>query len=414
MKSVTIPWGCWYQKGGLELTFPTKWKVQVARMADAPDVRQSDIRAAFANPIGQEPIRALAAGKKTAAIAVDDLTRPTQAYRFLPFIVDELHQAGIRDEDIKIVMAVGCHRPMIKCDQEKKLGKTMAASFPVYNNHPYENFVDLGYTKRGTPVQINRFFAEADVRIGVGFITPHPVAGFGGGGKIVIPGVGSMDTIAKNHRPALQGLIGGTGFEKGDLDHNELRLDMEEAARMAGLQTIVNSVGTSDGKTAAVCVGDLVKAHRAAVEVARRVYVTPAPAVADIGVFNAFPEDTELLQAGKALNVWTGNMKLRLVRPGGAVVIATACSEGIGVHSLSDRGMRMYTRAGHRQEAKDIFTGRQVIVFAPTCSRPDFLEKYDDAAIHCRTWDEVLAHLKPRGGAQSVTVFPNGSLQHIE
>lgn len=414
MKSVMIPWGCWYRTRGLELTFPSTWKVQVARMADAPDVRKTDIRAAFANPIGQEPIQVLAAGKKTAVIAVDDLTRPTQAYRFLPFIIDALHRGGIQDEDIKIVMAIGCHRPMLKLDQEKKLGRAITDTYPVYNNHPYEHFVDLGYTTRGTPVQISRFFAEADVRIGVGFITPHPVAGFGGGGKIVIPGVGSMDTIAKNHQPAMQGLIGGTGFEKCDLDHNELRLDMEEAARMAGLRTIVNSVGTSDGKTAGVFVGDPVKAHRVAVDVARRVYATQAPGEADVGIFNAFPEDTELLQAGKALNVWTGNMKLQLVRPGGTVIIATACSEGLGFHSLVDRGMRMYTRAGHRQEAKDIFTGRQVIVFAPTCSRPDFLEKYDDTAIHCRTWAEVLAHLTRKRGKQSVTVFPNGSLQHIE
>jgi hypothetical protein len=144
------------------------------------------------------------------------------------------------------------------------------------------------------------------------------------------------------------------------------------------------------------------------------VYATQAPAEADVGVFNAFPEDTELLQAGKALNVWTGNMKLRLVRPGGTVILATACSEGLGFHSLVDRGMRMYARAGHRQEEKDIFAGRQVIVFAPTSSRPDFLEKYDDTAVHCRTWAEVLAHLMRKRGRQSVTVFPNGSLQHIE
>ncbi len=414
MKSVVIPWGSWYRSKPLQLSFPTRWRVRVAAMADGPNVRNAEIRKAFANPIGQEPIRKLAEGKKTAAIAVDDLTRPTEASRFLPFIVEELHQAGIRDEHIVVVMAIGCHRPMLKIDQEKKLGKAAAWRFAVYNNHPYENFVDLGYTQRGTPVQINRFFAEADVRIGIGFITPHPVAGFGGGGKIVIPGLGSMETILKNHTPALLGKIGGTGFEKGDLDHNELRLDMEDAARIAGLDLIVNSVGTGDGKTAAVFVGDLVKAHRAAVDAARKIYATAPPPEADVAIFNAFPEDTELLQAGKALNVWTGNMKQRLVRPGGTVVIASASSEGLGFHSLSDRGMRRYMRADNKQEVKEIFKGRQVIVLSPKCPRPDFLEKYDDSAILCHTWDEVLAQLTRRRGVQSITVFPNGSLQHIE
>jgi hypothetical protein len=76
--------------------------------------------------------------------------------------------------------------------------------------------------------------------------------------------------------------------------------------------------------------------------------------------------------------------------------------------------MRIYSRVGDRPEEKEILAGRRVIVFAPTCSRPDFLEKYEDTAIHCRTWDEVMAHLTRTHGKQSVTVFPNGSLQHIE
>ena len=386
----------------------------MVRMADGPDVGQADIRQTFANPIGQETIRRLAEGKKTAAIAVDDLTRPTQAYRFLPFIVDELHQGGIRDDHIKIVMAIGCHRPMLKRDQEMKLGKTIANRYPVYNNHPYENWVDLGSTSRGTPVQLNRFFMEAEVKIGVGFITPHPSAGFGGGGKIIIPGLGSMETIVKNHTPAFLGQVGGTGFAGGDLDSNALRLDMEEGARLAGLDCIVNAVGTSAGRTAGVFVGDLVKAHRAAVELARKTYLTDAPLEADIGIFNAFPEDTELVQALKALNVWTGNINRRLVRKGGKVVVATASSEGLGFHSLADRGMRLYRRADHNKEAKEIFQGRTVIVFSPTCSRADLLEKYDESAILCNSWAEVLEHLKDGGGSQMVSIFPNGSLQHME
>jgi nickel-dependent lactate racemase len=379
-------------------------------MAGAPDVGQAMIRRAFARPIGQEPIRRLAEGKRTAAIAVDDLTRPTQAHRFLPFILDELHQGGIRDEHIRIIMAIGCHRPMLKRDQEKKLGRQVAARYVVHNNHPYENLVDLGTTSRGTPVKINRFFVEADVKIGVGFITPHPSAGFGGGGKIVIPGLGSMETIERNHTPAFLGKVGRTG---GDLDRNELRLDMEDGARMAGLAVIVNSVGTSDGKTAGVFVGDLVKAHRAAADLARRTYGTQAPLDVDVGIFNAFPEDTEMVQAVKALNVWTGHIDRRLVRPGGTVVLVTASSEGRGVHSLADRGMRLYRRANHKAEVKEIFGGRKVILFSPTCSRADLLERYDEDVILCRAWPEVLERLREGARSQSVSIFPNGSLQHL-
>lgn len=414
MKKVAIPWGCWRGNKSLPLTFPNNWKINLASMADGPDLTQAEIRKAFQNPIGQESIRKLAEGKKTAAIAVDDLTRPTQAHRFLPFIVEELNDGGIKDEDIKIIMALGCHRPLMKADQEKKLGKKMANRFPVYNHHPFENLANVGTTSRGTPVRINRYFVEADVKIGVGFITPHPIAAFGGGGKIVIPGLGSIDTIEKNHTPAFMGKIGSTGFSQGyDLNTNDLRLDMEEGARMAGLNMIVNSVGTSDGKTAGVFVGDLVQAHRAAVELASKIYVTEGPTDMDIGIFNAFPEDTELVQAQKALNVWTGNMGRRLVREGGKVVIATASSDGLGFHSLADRGMRLYNRVDRRKTIAEILRGRKVIVFSPNCSRSDLLERYPESVMIRNTWKEVMDELKDGSASQSVAVYPNGSLQFI-
>jgi lactate racemase len=414
MRKAEIPWGCWRGSRSLPLTFPNNWKIAMAPMAGGPDVSQAEIHRAFLNPIGQEPIRRLAEGKKTAAIAVDDLTRPTQAHRFLPFIVEELNQAGIPDENIKIIMAIGCHRPLMKADQEKKLGKKMANRFAVYNHHPFENVVNVGTTSRGTPVIINRYFVESDVKIGIGFITPHPIAAFGGGGKIVIPGMGSIDTIHRNHTPAFQGKIGNTGFSRGyDINSNELRADIEEGARMAGLNAVVNSVGTSEGKTAGVFVGDLVQAHRAAVDLARQVYKTEAPCDVDIGIFNAFPEDTELVQAQKAMNVWTGNETRRLVREGGKVVIATASSDGLGFHSLADRGMRLYNRVGRRKAVGDILRGRKVIVFSPNCSRADLLERYPEEVIIRNTWKDVLEELKNGSAGQSVSIFPNGSLQYI-
>jgi len=310
-------------------------------------------------------------------------------------------------------MAVGCHRPLMKADQEKKLGKKMANRFRVINHHPYENLVDLGKTSRGTPVQIDRYFMEADLKIGVGFITPHPIAGFGGGGKIVIPGLGSMETIQANHYPAFTGAIGATGFSAGyDLSQNALRQDMEEGARMAGLNLIVNSVGTTEGKTACVFVGDVVQAHRAAVECARSIYVTEAPEEVDIGIFNAFPEDTELCQARKALNVWTGNMKRRLVREGGKVVIASATSDGLGFHSLTDPGMRMFQMVDEGKSFAEIFRGRKVIVFSPNCSPADLYTRYPRSTMIRNRWEDVLEELKEGNTVQSVAVFPNGSLQY--
>src|SRR4030043_1563673 len=110
MKKVVIRWGCWRGNKSLPLTFPNNWKINLASMADGPDLTQAEIRKAFQNPIGQESIRKLAEGKKTAAIAVEEMTRPTQDHRFLPFIVEELKKGGIGEDGITILMAIGCHR----------------------------------------------------------------------------------------------------------------------------------------------------------------------------------------------------------------------------------------------------------------------------------------------------------------
>jgi lactate racemase len=415
MPAVMIPWGSWRGNKKLELAFPRNWKVIVAGMADALDVTPGDIRRAFLNPIGQEPLRKLAEGKKTAVIAVDDLTRPTQAYRFLPFILEELSRGGIQDEEIKIVMALGTHRPLMKADQEKKLGKKTANRFPVFNHSPFGNLVDVGRTSRGTPVIVNRHFAEADLKIGVGFITPHPTAGFGGGGKIVIPGLAGLETIIKNHTPAHQGKIGGTGFSQGyDLNKNELRLDMEEGARIAGLDMIVNSVGNSEGKTAGVFVGDLVQAHRAAVELTRKVYVTEPPTQVDIGIFNAFPEDTELVQAQKALNVWTGNLSRQIVREGGTVVIASATSDGLGFHSLLDPGMPLHRKTDEGKKIAEIFRNRKVFILSPNCSAADLYTRYSPPVQIRNRWEDIFSEVKKGNPGQTAAVFPNGSLQFTE
>lgn len=131
MQLVTMPWGAWRGNRDLFLNFPKDWEIILVSMADGRNLSQAEMRGAFANPLGQEPIRRLAEGKKTAVIAVYDLTRPTQAHRFLPFIVDDLNKSGIKNENIKIDLAMGCHRALMKKDQEKKIGKKMANRFPI-------------------------------------------------------------------------------------------------------------------------------------------------------------------------------------------------------------------------------------------------------------------------------------------
>ncbi len=410
MKSVKVPWMSWYGNTEIELAFPENWNVQVVSMADAPDISKTEIRRAFENPIGTARIAELAAGKKSATIAVDDLTRPTQAYRLLPFILEELKSGGIGEDDIQIILAIGAHRPMMRDDMIKKLGADIVDRFTIINHHPFENLVDMGTTSRGTPVRVNKFFASADLKIGVGFISVHPLAGFGGGGKIVLPGLCGIDVLERNHTPAMKGETGGVAI----IDGNEQRADIEEAAQIAGLDIIVNTVGNSRGQTAGVFVGDLVDAHRAAVALAKRVYATTVPQNLDIGVFNTFPKDTEFIQCTNALNVWS-NYEKNVVKEGGAIVVATAGTEGRGFHSLVDRGMRLHFRMEKRAGIRDVVSNRQLIFFCPNINYSDLYEHYPKGTLLFRKWNDVVKELSRRYGVDTqVAVFPCGTLQFDE
>ena len=410
MKNIKVPWMSWYGNTQIELTFPEDWDLIVSNMKDASDISDPEIRLAFENPIGTARISELAVGKGSVAIAVDDLTRPTQAYRLMPHILEELRAGGIKEENIQIIFAIGAHRPMMYADAVKKLGSEIVDRFAIVNHHPYENLVDLGQTSRGTPVQVNKFFASADLKIGVGFISLHPLAGFGGGGKIILPGVCGIDVLERNHTPALAGQTGGVAIIEG----NEHRADIEEAARIAGLDVIVNTVGNSLGQTAGVFVGDLVDAHRAAVQLAQHVYATKVPQNMDIGVFNAFPKDTEFVQAVNAVNVWS-NRDEALVKEGGTIVVTIAGSEGKGFHALIGSGMRLHWRIETRTGFKEILQNRKLIFFCPKINYADLYEHYSEDTLLFRKWEDVLEELSKHYGVGSkVAVFPCSTLQFDE
>jgi nickel-dependent lactate racemase len=409
MQKLSVPWGLWYGETPFEMTFPDQWRVISCAMKDAPDIADEQIREALLQPLETPPLSELARGRKDAVIAVDDMTRPTQAYRILPIIIQQLEEGGLQAHRVTIVIALGAHRSLDLRDMVKKLGQQIVESMAIYNHHPYENLAYLGKSSRGTDIYVNRFFAEADLKIGLSFITPHPLAGFGGGGKIVLPGLGGIDTLEQNHRPGVRGVSGGIGFVEG----NEVRAEIEEVARRVGLEFSINVVGNSRGQTAGIFAGDLVAAHRAAVDLAMKVYATPAPPLLDIAVFNAWPKDSEFLQAVNAFNVWRTGYR-ELVRKGGAVVISSACSEGRGYHGLMAKGMRLYMKVNERGHVADIFRQRRVYFFSPRATRPDLRDYYAEEVQLFKQWPDLIEELSRNYGPGSlVGVFPCSTLQYL-
>ncbi|MFO7984234.1 MAG: lactate racemase domain-containing protein [Desulfatiglandaceae bacterium] len=187
---VKVPHLAWYGDTDMDLTFPDPWHVQVLNMngRKAVPLTPQAFEAAFEHPIGAPRIRDLAKGKRDVAIVFDDITRPTRVDQIAGYVLEELQKAGIPDGHIRFIVALGAHGAHSLIDFRKKLGHDILARFPVFNHNPYECCQYLGKTSRGTPVEINAEFMKCDMKIGIGLIVPHVSYGYGGGGKIVLPG----------------------------------------------------------------------------------------------------------------------------------------------------------------------------------------------------------------------------------
>ena len=407
---ISIPWHAWYGDHDLNLTFPEGWQAQAYWPDDGEDIGDEGIAAAFDHPIGSPTIEALARqtvarGGRTVAIAVDDISRPTPAARIMPFLLQQLETGGINLDDVRVVLGVGMHRLMVKEEMLKKLGQATLDRVDVHNSFPFENLMDFGISDRGTPIKISRHFGEADLKIGVGLITPHGGPGFGGGAKIVFPGVASFETVASMHQPdrLKTGIL--------NVDHNELRADIEDMAGKVGLDAIAHVVITSRRGVAGAFVGHFVAAHRAGVELARKVYATEMPTTpVDVAICNAYPKDTDFLQAGLALNPLVTAALLPgrppVVKKDGTVVIVSASPEGRGHHALYSPGMIYGRRDGDWRSDQPAFNGRPIVHFSPHVTPQDARN-----AATFRTWDQVIAYLEARYQHPSVAVFPCGALQ---
>ena len=386
MQEILVPWAAWYGKAPFKMEFPDRWEVAVHHMRGGPDIGDAGIRRALQEAIGAPPLREFARGRSSAAILVDDLSRPTPAFRLLPYILEELAAAGIGADAVKIICALAAHRPMIRDDLVKKVGLDIVDTMQVLNHNAYENLEFLGYSSRGVPIWVNRDMTSCEVRIALGMITPRGGM-FGGGAKLLIPGACGQQTIMLNHRHV----------------HENFRAHLSEVAKMAGVRYIVNPLLNENLEISALVAGDTDAAFERGCELGREQYATQVPDAFDIGVFNAFPKDTELCQAGLAMTP-LGGTKKNPFRENSTTVMCSASPEGLGWHSVLGPGTALRGKPGQ--------PARRTLLFSPGINKWDAASLFGAGVIFCKTWEAVLSELEKhhRAGAK-VSVFPAGALQ---
>jgi nickel-dependent lactate racemase len=402
----SLPQLLWYENTNLDIALPDAWNVEYCPMrgADRPALTPEQMETAILNPLGTPRLRDLAQGKKRVAVLFDDMTRPTRIYEIGPMILRELAEGGVREEDIVFVCALGTHGALTMNEFRKKLGPDIVERFRVVNHNIYENCVEVGTTSRGTRLLVNREVMEADLKVGIGCVTAHAQVGFSGGGKIVLPGVSHVDSIAHYHLQVEAMARETTGL--GNFDNNILRFEIEEAARMTGIDFLVNVTVNARGATSAVFAGELFQVHREAVTLAKELYATaPRPQDKDVVITNAFVKANEM-----GICVLLGVLALKDMT--GTLVVLADSPEGQVVHYLLGRFGRDY--GGRQFPIAAIPPSVNLIVMAPHMDRTfgDWFAN-PEVITWTKDWDQTLDLLKRSVTPDArVAVVPNATMQY--
>jgi nickel-dependent lactate racemase len=306
----------YYEGDKLHFSLPGGWVSIVDE--DRPPVQGAadplkEIRHALDNPTGSPRIEELARPGMDAVLLFDDLQRPTPAHLALPEIIDRLNRAGIPDDRITGVCAVGTH-PIPTMNQLKiKVGKEvftrLSSRLFSHDPHSKDNII-IGRTQRGTVVEVNQWVASADLIIGVGECMPHPVSGFGGGCKIIMPGVCSYHSVADHHFTWMRNRNSRVNL----LDGNPFYEDSVDAGRLSRLAFKLDLIINEKKEVISAFAGDPVGEHKEASRYAESLYRVSLPKLADVTIASAFPLEMGV-QASKALD-----MAAFCTRAGGAIV----------------------------------------------------------------------------------------------
>ena len=327
MKKYQLPYGNGFQ----EVTLPEE-KVLYDIHGNKADVLEDIPAATLAAvrcPIASQPLQKVVRKGDKVAVIVSDVTRLVRTAEFLPVIISEINAAGVPDEDITIIVATGTHRAHTHDEDIAVCGKDIVKRIKIHQHDSRNNeeLTDLGVTSFGTPILIDSYVAEADKVIITGAVSLHPMAGFGGGRKAVMPGVSGHATIMHNHAIALAPKVGdgcNPLCETGILEGNPLHEDMVEVTKKLDPAFLVNMVFTPEGKLHEVVAGHWYKAWEKGCKDLVAMAGVPIKELADVVFASAggSPKDMNLYQSCKAhMNA------VFAVKKGGIMILTLECPD---------------------------------------------------------------------------------------
>jgi len=278
------------------------------------------------HPIGSPPLSQLAAGRRDACILICDVTRPVPNEMMLRPILRILEDSGIPREKILILIATGLHRPNEGDELAEMVGRFLVDNYRIENHRGQrlDEHTYLGASPRGVPIWLDTRYVQADLKITVGLIEPHFMAGFSGGRKLICPGIAALETVKVWHSPAF---LEHPRADSGILDGNPVHEENTWIARRAGCDFIANVVIDAQRRPLKFVAGDMEQAFLAGCDFVRDIVVDTVPEPVDIVVTSCagYPLDTTFYQSVKGMGA-----ALPIVKDGGTIILAASMSEGIG------------------------------------------------------------------------------------
>jgi nickel-dependent lactate racemase len=409
-----------YGRTGLGIDLPDDAPLTVIEPAFAPGLpdERGAIVAALQAPVGAPPLCELVQPGDTVAVVFSDLTRPMPNDRVLPPLLDELAGTGLPDERIVLVNALGTHRLQTEVELRQMLGAEIVDRYRVVQHDAWDdgNLVAVARNREGRAVRVHRAYAEASVRILTGFIEPHLFAGFSGGPKAVLPGIADIESILDNHGPAM---IAHPNATWAVLEGNPLWEEMRDVAQATQPAFLLNVTLNQKRELTGVFAGEMRAAHRLGADFVRKTALQPVPEPFDLVITSnsGYPLDLNLYQAVKGMSA-----AARIVKPGGDILVAAECWDGLPDHgeykrllweagspqALLDRVMAPGFRCHDQWEAQvqaQIQLKARVHVYADGLSDEELRRAM---VVPCRSIEGTVAAIRRDKPGATIAVLPDG------
>lgn len=306
------------------------------------DIEEHLIKA-LRQPLDASPLQSLVSSNNTVAIVIDDYTRPCPSKKILIPLLDELDRLGIKETDIKIIIATGTHKPPSVEMMKTLVGSEIFRKYTVTSNDSNNStYVNVGTSSFGHSIEILKDYVEADIKILIGDIEYHYFAGFGGTRKSVLPGIASAMTIQNNHSMMFEETV-----SKGKIDTNPVSIEMTDALDMAGCSLAISVVMNSSHDIVGLWCGNPKSVMKKGMELVDQMYKKTLSSRPDIIIIasDGHPHDINLYQALKAL--YTAS---QVIAENGAIILIAACPDGMG-NDRYIRWMEAYSSAPEIKEA---------------------------------------------------------------